>query len=602
MHIYPAHLPVAGLLGGALTLQVPRFQRNYAWTTTEIGAFLRDLDLCHQARLSRNTRHHFFGGLVTAQSPVQGSTRQNLEVIDGQQRLATFLMLAVQLKRAMENLSEQVDRRASGSVAEFLRARAAVLQERYEVYKDSISLQVISVPRLLLSKPDQNFFAELLRGGNPHVERESHRLLRTAFDSIGDHLQRMLQGGSDADKARALDTVHDVFEKDWTVIHMAATERKDAHMLFQVLNDRGAGLTEGELLRAATLEALEPIATAGQLQSVEDSWNEILRGEASSIRQALQWIYASQVGGYPGKTTLLADLQRAMFPMLRDGEPLERQDGQSLISVVQAIQKDMATLDLLAQGEWPCAASSGVGQWDRDRLRLLIVHLKRTECVPLLISAAALSATVFSEIVQALERFFFRYALADGPRDKVIDTVNRHAVDIRKDPQAYQVKSLMMDLRDLIRLHAPDDVFKDRLQQLRYPRSESKKPLKYFLMTLEHYVRWFNEGANGRPVCRDKVRVLDFENGTIEHVYPENATQPDVQLDPLLDTLGNLTFLSPPENDAAGAKSFADKKAYLENSASTLNREIAAEQNWTAQVVRRRQDRLIDIAARVFCV
>lgn len=602
MHIYPSHLPVAGLLGGALTFQVPRFQRNYAWTATETDAFLKDLDLCLQARMLGKSRHHFFGGLVTAQAPVQGSTRQNLEVIDGQQRLATFLMLAVQLKRAMKQLSEQVDTAAAGTVAEFLRERAAVLEERYEVYKDSMNLQVVSVPRLFLSKPDQTFFAELLQGGQPNPERESHRLLRAAFESIGAYLQRLLQTGNDADKARALDTVHEVFEKDWTVIHMAASERKDAHMLFQVLNDRGAGLTEGELLRAATLEALEPIATAGQLQSVEESWNEILRGEASKIRQALQWVYASQVGAYPGKTTLLAELQRAFFPMLRDGQTLERQEAQSMMGVIQGLQKDTGTLDLLAQGEWPCVGSGGVVQWDRDRLRLLIVHLRRTESMPLLISATLLPPADFSEIVQALERFLFRYVLADGPYDKVIETLNRHAAEIRKDPRAYRSSSLMSDLRDLVGLHAPDDVFKQRLQQLRYPRSESKKPLKYFLMTLEHYVRWFNEGANGRPVCRDKLRVLDFENGTIEHIYPENPAQPDVQLDPLLDTLGNLTFLSPSENDAAGAKSFADKKVYLETSASTLNREIAAEADWTAQMVRKRQDRLIDMALRVFSV
>jgi hypothetical protein len=220
--------------------------------------------------------------------------------------------------------------------------------------------------------------------------------------------------------------------------------------------------------------------------------------------------------------------------------------------------------------------------------------------MPLLISATLLPPADFSEIVQALERFLFRYVLTDGPYDKVIETLNKHAAEIRKDPRAFRSSSLMTDLRDLLALHAPDDVFQNRLHQLRYPRSESKKPLKYFLMTLEHYVRWFNEGANGRPVCRDKVRVLDFENGTIEHVYSENAAQPDIQLDQLLDSLGNLTFLSPSENDAAGAKSFAEKKHYLDTSASTLNREIAAEANWTAQVVRKRQERLIEMALRVF--
>src|ERR1700735_1523774 len=109
MHINPSHMAVAVLIGGPLTFQVPRFQRNYAWTPEETGALLRGLDLCHAARTAGRQRHHFFGDIVTAHAPVSGSTRQNLELIDGQQRLASFLMLAVQLKRAMHHLASTVD-------------------------------------------------------------------------------------------------------------------------------------------------------------------------------------------------------------------------------------------------------------------------------------------------------------------------------------------------------------------------------------------------------------------------------------------------------------------------------------------------------------
>jgi hypothetical protein len=156
------------------------------------------------------------------------------------------------------------------------------------------------------------------------------------------------------------------------------------------------------------------------------------------------------------------------------------------------------------------------------------------------------------------------------------------------------------DLRELLALHAPDDVFRDRLSSLRYPRAESRKPLKYFLMTLEHYVRWFDEGAQGRPVCRDLTRLLDFENTTIEHVYPENAEPPDATLEPLLDTLGNLTILSPDENIAAGDKTFDRKRPYFRRSTCTLNQQIGAVETWTVSVVETRQARLIDIALAVF--
>jgi hypothetical protein len=212
-----------------------------------------------------------------------------------------------------------------------------------------------------------------------------------------------------------------------------------------------------------------------------------------------------------------------------------------------------------------------------------------------------LKPTVFSEIVQALERFCFRYSImVEASTLEAVAAYNRHAVDIRRAPADYKIGTLMADLRDLLERNAPDDVFRSRLSEFRYPRSESKKPLKYFLMTLEHYVRWYDEGAQGRPVCRDLMRVLDFENATIEHIYAENAAAPDPDLEPLVDTLGNLTILSPKENDAAGDKPFDAKRPYLEKSTSTLNNQIAKVAEWNLAAVEQRQEHLIQMGIRVF--
>jgi hypothetical protein len=268
-----------------------------------------------------------------------------------------------------------------------------------------------------------------------------------------------------------------------------------------------------------------------------------------------------------------------------------------------SLASDFATLRSIKRGDWPLPASTNTTAWDRDRLRLLVVHIKQTECLPLLVAATLLAPQHFAEIAQVLERFCFRYIImVEGPRIEAGEVMNAQAVEIRRGPAAYRVATLTAELRRLTNLHAPDDVFAERLSALRYTRSESNKPLKYLLMTMEHYVRWFDEGAQGRPVCRDRMRVLDFENATIEHIYPEKSDEQDPLLIPLLDTLGNLTILSPEENDKMGAKSFAAKRAYLSNSTSTLNNQIAALETWNTASILERQARLIEMAKRVFSV
>jgi len=602
--ILPNHLAIGALLASNGTFQVPRYQRNYAWRSEEIAAFLKDLDLCRRARADNQRRHHFFGGVVTANSPVPGSSRQNHELIDGQQRLATFLMLLVKLRQAMTSLAGHVGAGGPQPVATFLEQTAKILSERYETHKDTINLTVVSVPRLELSLPDRAFFSALLQGAPEAATRRSHERLRDAFGAMGIYLDDLLASvETPADKAQCLDTVLKVIEEDWTVIHMSAQQKSDAYMLFQVLNDRGLNLTEGELLRASTLEALEPIAPAAEMQAVERCWDNILSGMDLDIQKGLSWVYASQIGDWPGHATLLSDIEQNLFPALSTGAPLTRAQADDITATVKVLERDFGELGTILRGEWPALPHQQIVGWDKDRLRLLVVHLRQTDCLPLLIAATLLAAADFSSIVQMLERFCFRYAvMAEGPRLEAQRVFNTQAVAIRRDPANFSVGDLARDLRDLIARHAPDDVFAARLGGLHYPRSESKKPLKYFLMSLEHYVRWYDEGAQGKPVCRDRMRVLDFDNATIEHIYAENAGQPDLQLTPLIDTLGNLTILSPAENDAAGAKGFTAKRPYLQASTSTLNQQIAAETDWTPQIVRARQERLVKIGLRVFVV
>jgi hypothetical protein len=48
----------------------------------------------------------------------------------------------------------------------------------------------------------------------------------------------------------------DVLRRDVSVILMPTDNEVDAYRYFQVLNDRGTNLSEGDLLRASTLEML----------------------------------------------------------------------------------------------------------------------------------------------------------------------------------------------------------------------------------------------------------------------------------------------------------------------------------------------------------
>jgi hypothetical protein len=179
---------------------------------------------------------------------------------------------------------------------------------------------------------------------------------------------------------------------------------------------------------------------------------------------------------------------------------------------------------------------------------------------------------------------------------------NEQAIAIRAAGSTYQVATLRNELRSLQVERTPDSVFRTHLNELVYKTRSSNKPVKYFLMTLEHYSRWYNDGAIGRPKCKDTTRVFDFANTTIEHIYPQNPDNPIQELEGVLNNLGNLTFLGPDDNNAAGNKPFEEKRSIFQVSSVSLNRDIAKNDSWDKAKVEERQEDLTEMALKVFSV
>ena len=124
------------------------------------------------------------------------------------------------------------------------------------------------------------------------------------------------------------------------------------------------------------------------------------------------------------------------------------------------------------------------------------------------------------------------------------------------------------------------------------------------LNTLEHYFRWYRNGANGSPACLNKSIIFDFKNTSIEHIYPQNATgrHRPASKERLKHNLGNLTFLGKDDNQLVDNDSFANKKRVLSSSSVQMNTEIAGNTSWTVSTIKTRQQTIIDLAKKVFSV
>ncbi|NJN35181.1 MAG: HNH endonuclease [Saprospiraceae bacterium] len=230
---------------------------------------------------------------------------------------------------------------------------------------------------------------------------------------------------------------------------------------------------------------------------------------------------------------------------------------------------------------------------------------QNTKCMPLLLAAANLDHKMFSEIVNIIERMMFRYTSICGQHHQFItDIYEAEAVNIRTNTGGYNLNNLKTKLQNLLNSRADDRLFRASLDSLIYKKNGgSNKPLKYFLITLEDYWRWFHEdGAVGQPVCKDKSRLYAFGDTTIEHIYPYSAVGAtfDASIDELKNTIGNLTILGLTDNVAGANDSFIVKLPIFRASSVSMNHELTSLSLWNRAEVLKRTEKLKDMAVKIF--
>ena len=92
------HLTVRDIFNGSEDLRMPPYQRGYSWGEKEASELLGDLrEAAHSER-----PYYFLGAMVI----VQSRPREAMEIVDGQQRLATLSILFAVLRDLAESRDE----------------------------------------------------------------------------------------------------------------------------------------------------------------------------------------------------------------------------------------------------------------------------------------------------------------------------------------------------------------------------------------------------------------------------------------------------------------------------------------------------------------
>ncbi len=215
--------------------RVPDYQRHYSWTHEEVLQLWEDV---FQA-MGDGQEAYFLGSMILIQS-----SDEEFLVVDGQQRLATLMVLFCVLRDL-----------GFGGDGELKNAIQSLANGRY---------------RLITHPEDQNTFEqEILRRVKFPSHRGSDETTKAHFLNAAHTFRECLQGKSESEIIR----FREYLLKKVAVITIACGDESFAIRLFEVLNTRGLELTQADLIKGY----LRGRCRNDQIAQFSATWREIER-------------------------------------------------------------------------------------------------------------------------------------------------------------------------------------------------------------------------------------------------------------------------------------------------------------------------------------
>ncbi len=597
--------------------QVPDYQRGYSWEKQQIEEFLEDLELLKPGR------HHYTGTVVLQEShsermDEEGGSYVLAEVIDGQQRLTTIVLLLDGIRRSLAQFSKTSNKTLSDGIKKTYIAA----QERngQPLYKIS------------LNRDTDDFFKGVILSDHPRSEGPkitSQQRLAGAKKQIKTYLDHKTSMTPDEREEWLVNLFSKLRSQLRFTLYLVGSDA-EAGVIFETMNDRGRPLSELEKVKNYLLHASftlhTPPETNELAQSINMAWSKILHqlmaaGLVSSANenQLLQndWLtrYNPTSGHWNGSKSVKGEFSLKGYEEKRKDllEDLRRYtEGlrESCIGFCDAHRPNR--LDAFGSFEANSEIRNQVIEWSLKLVRIDLVAI----FLPLLLAVRKRwpdDPAKYLEILKLCEAYAFRvYRLAGYKYGTGGAQLFRLGYELATEKVKFP--ETVLGVKHVLASWCGKDGFK----RLTTPKPEDpydwyawRGLLRYFLYEYEIYL---TSEKGGSP----KLGWEEFAHNkpeTIEHILPQTIDgQPywqgnftPEQHEQYVHDLGNLTLTK--HNSFYQNKSFPDKKGeagakkpcYAE-SLLEVEKDLIHWEHWDKDAIIERRTQLLNWARKRWAV
>ena len=560
---------------------VPRFQRKYEWEKeVQVATLIDDI-------FSNLDRQYFVGPMIFY--PKGGG---KVEIIDGQQRLVTFVIF---FRALVDYIQRRRDEDAFSIVAD------EVEELKYDIRKLIIKGRGRRerVPVLRLSpKIDKDFRQEIVLSEiSEKVENFKRRQsgehlavkrLKGAYVKIFESLRERYDSLKEMELLNKLQDLVDALEDKQTFVSLTVNSYNDAYTIFGTINARGKALNLSDLVKIVCFEKLHTEEKdETYLDELESCWDEA----EEKVKDFGAFIWHLWVSNYKSCS------KKEVFTKIDEHfKTVTKNEAERFIYDT-----------IFDEADWYHAyenpdeiSESDDISLERKRYLEMLKAMGATRCYPLLLSIDYCAKPTVNTITKKQANELLK---------KIVCLTFWHSGICVQDARHLEAiyHSLALRTRNIGTEHSEVDV--------NYVLNELSEQFLSEDLCKENFLsKKFANGDFVKMMLRnmEDQKYPPAEKGLKgsrqvwwEHVLPEHpkkdsewgkAFEDERERTEYIDRIGNHALLYGPTNRRIGNQDFSEKKERYKASDCGLTREIAEYDKWDRETIEDRTGKLFDLA------
>lgn len=516
-----------------LWFKIPEYQRPYRWTEEQITELLEDIEYSSNNSLDNE---YFLGALVLQKKELEKSKVKFVEydLLDGQQRLTTLLLLMAVLRDLSDN--KQIKKNC----------QKRIFQEEDEFENIPERLRI----EFSIRKDVEDFIKKFIVNDNS-IKGNIEKIKKQIKDNKNDISIKNISNAilviynyflkPDNDNIERIGKFFQYLLNNVVLIIVSTENFEDAYRLFTILNDRGLPLRNSDILKSWNL---------GELNSVED------KKRYGEFWESMESYFEDEVDRFLSYIRTILVKEKARTTLLKEFE--------EKIYNVKKLEKGINTLEIIKRYKKHYEKIINLFEFKindnyeyNNLITVMKIGFESTDWIPpLLLYYDKFEDSKLLDFTKKLDKKFST------------DWVNQLSPTAR-------IENMNKILKEIDNTDNPDNLFKKDvfsfdvdsfLDFIDKNDIYNKRYTKYIMLKLNYLYQ------------DNSVGFSTFDKVSVEHILPQNPDNKSQWVKDFSDDdrnqythkLGNLILIGRIKNASLGRKDYSEKrKKYFEKNIGT---------------------------------